>query len=51
VPAPRTPAAEAAEEVRAEDVRERLRHGQAVATAEQTFAQLWQRLRLELDAL
>jgi hypothetical protein len=51
VPAERTPVAEAAEEVHAEDLRDRIRHGQAVTTAEQTFAHLWQRLRLELEAL
>ena len=51
VPAAQTPVAVAAEEVHAEAVRDRIRRGQAVATAEQTFAQLWQRLRLELEAL
>ena len=51
VPAARAPVAEAAEEVGTEAVRDRIRLGQAVATPEQTFAQLWQRLRLDLEAL
>ena len=31
-------------------VRDKIAHGQAIPTPEDTFEQLWQRLRLDLDA-
>ena len=31
-------------------VRDKIAHGQAIPTPEETFEQLWQRLRLDLDA-
>ena len=43
------PAAEVARELSEADLRVRLGHGQHVATPEETFEQLWQQLRVDLD--
>ncbi len=43
------PVAELAEEVSTDALLDRLRRGQEVPTAEYTFGQLWQRLRLDLE--
>lgn len=40
---------EVGEEIGLGAVRDRVRRGLAVPTSEQTFEQLWQRLRLELE--
>jgi hypothetical protein len=42
-------AAEAAQVVDAETLRDRIRLRQVVPTPEQTYEQLWQQLRLDLD--
>lgn len=44
-------AAEVSQDVSPTVWREKLRRRQTIATPEETFEQLWQRLRLELDAL
>jgi hypothetical protein len=41
---------EAVQETRLEDVRDRIQRRHMVATPEQTFDQLWQRLRINLEA-
>ena len=51
VAAPAAPVAEVAQEVNADVLREKIQLGQAIAPAEQTYEQLWQQLRLDLDSL
>jgi len=41
---------EVTREVDAALVRDKIAHGQAIPTPEDTFEQLWQQLRLDLDA-
>ena len=44
------PIAEAAEELTTDALRDQLQRGVAVATPEERFEALWQRLRLDLEA-
>ena len=44
------PGFEASYELRADLVRDKIRHRQIIATPEATYEQLWQQLRLDLDA-
>jgi hypothetical protein len=42
---------EASREVHTELVRDKIRHRQVIPTPEATFEQLWQQLRLDIDAV
>ncbi len=43
--------AEVARDVRADGIRERIGRGMVVPTPEETYEQLWQQLRVDLEAL
>jgi hypothetical protein len=45
-----TPGKEAAKEIDAGQIREKISHRQIVPTPEETFEQLWQQLRLDIDS-
>jgi hypothetical protein len=51
VAAAQTSAAEVAREVDTEALRDKIERGLVVATPEETFEQLWQQLRVDLEAL